>query len=214
MFQSAFVAAILVGRVLAGGLSDVAAPIITREDFMEGSIRRYVEDADTIKRDAESSIGRRQSTASPATGMTVGQWDAQTQAACTSTLAKLNGKATNDAGMAVCYNIAQWNDTDGSFKADLRLFKVSPPTGQFTNIPAQDVKINLTYVGANATLVDSAEIGRRAVLDGRSEPVSLISWPKRNIDKRQAVPAAPALQGAYAFIGQIKPELRTANSSE
>jgi len=206
MFQSAFVATLFLGQVLAGGLGDVGAPLIKRDDFMEGSIRRYAEDVESIKRDSISSVVRRQS-GTPATGMTVAAWDAQTQLACTSTLEKLNGKASNDAGMAVCYNIPLLNSTTGAFQADLRLFKVAEPTGQFANIPAQNVQVGLTYIGAQVQPIDKTQIGRRDVEGRNEEGFSLISWPKRsNIEARQAK-ATPALVQAYAFTGFINKDL-------
>jgi len=205
MLQSAFVATLFLGQVFAGAIGDVAAPLIKRDEFMEGSIRRYAEDV--------ASIVRRQS-GTPATGMTVAAWDAQTQLACSSTLAKLNGKASNEAGMAVCYNIPQLNSTTGAFQADLRLFKVAEPTGQFANIPTQDVQVGLMYIGAQVQPIDKSQIGRRE-MEGRSDGiVSLISWPKRsNVEARQAT-TTPVLVQAYAFNGLINKDLIGASMTE
>jgi len=206
MFKFAFVATLFLGQALAGAIGDVAAPLITREDFMEGSIRRYAEDVNSVKRNSVSSISRRQS-GTMATGMTVAAWDAQTQLACTDSLAKLNGKASNDAGMAVCYNIPQLNNSTGEFQADLRLFKVSEPVGEFANIPAQDVQVGLTYIGAQVKPIDKSELGRRELNDRGDGIVSLISWPKRSkVAARQAT-TMPVIVQAYAFNGLINKDL-------
>lgn len=157
-------------------------------------MRRYVDEI-------VDPIERRQST-QPTLNVT--QWDGQTMAACISALEMLNGKASNDAGMAVCYNLPFLDNTTGVFQADLRLFTISPPTGKFANIPSQNVQVALSYVGATVSPVNSSAIGRR------EEGKSLISWPRSAKDKRQAA-SIPTMAQAYAFVGQINKDLLGTN---
>jgi hypothetical protein len=192
MWRPALAASLLLlSQVSAGVIGDVGK-LVRRGDLIEEKMRRYV---DSIV----EPIERRESPPP----MNVAQWDAQTMAACTSALEMLNGKASNDAGMAVCYNLPFLDNSTGVFQADLLLFKISAPTGKFANIPSQDVMVALSYVGATASAVNASTIGRR---DGG---VSLISWPRSEMDKRQNT--VPTMAQAYAFVGQINKDLISTN---
>lgn len=181
MWQPAFATLLLVGQVSASVISNVG--IVRRDNSMEKTMRRYV--------DARiEPVQRRQSN--------VTEWDAQTMAACTTALETLNGKASNDAGMAVCYNLPFLDNSTGVFQADLRLYMISPPTGQFASISSQNVMVGLSYVGATVSAVNASTLGARS-----EEAVSLISWPRNA--KRQA--QAPTMIQAYAFVGQINKDL-------
>ncbi len=161
---------------------------------MEENMRRFV---DRIVEPME-----RRQMATPSTGINVTEWDAQTQAACTTSLEALNGVASNPSGMAVCYNLPYLDNSTGVFEADLRLFMIAAPTGTFTNIASSNVQVGLVYNGATVSAVNSSSLKRRSDVSG----TSLISWP-RGIDKR----AAPTLVQSYAFVGQVNKDLLTAN---
>ena len=166
-----------------------------RRDNKEELLRRYMEN---IIEDRRRSI-----TDAPATttATNVSDWNTQTEAACTQALNLLNGQATNPSGLAVCYNLPYVNNSTGVFKADLRLFNVSAPTGAFANIPNQDVQVGLNYQGATVSAVNMS------TLMARSEGVSLISWP-RAIQKRQSTNTTGTLNliQSYAFVGQMNKE--------
>jgi hypothetical protein len=188
MWQPALLASLLfLGQTSAGVIGDVGK-LVRRIDTLEESMRRYVESI-------VEPIERRQ----PGPTMNVTEWDAQTMAACTSALEMLNGKASNDAGMAVCYNLPFLDNSTGVFQADLRLFMISAPTGKFANIPNENISVALSYIGATASSLNTSSIGRR------DERVSLISWPRNKREKRQN--AVPMMQQAYAFVGQINKDL-------
>jgi hypothetical protein len=191
MWQSALVTSfLLLGQVSAGVLGD-AAYLVRRDRATEEKMRRYV---DSIV----EPIERRQST----TTTNVTEWDSQTMAACTNALEVLNGVANNPAGMAVCYNIPYLDNSTGVFQADLRLYTIASPTGDFANIASQNVQVGLSYVGATVSAVNGSTIMRRG------EAVSLISWPK---GKRQTGPV-PVMAQAYAFVGQINQNLLSSNT--
>lgn len=156
---------------------------------MDGEMRRFV---DSVVEPVE----KRQSTTS--TTMTVAEWDTETMAACTTALETLNGVASNAAGMAVCYNLPYLDNSTGVFQADLRLFTISAPTGNFVNIPQQNVMVGLSYAGATVSAVNNSAIGVTA----RSEGSSLISWP-RDLTEMNRRSTLPVMQQAYAFVGQI-----------
>ena len=71
--------------------------------------------------------------------------------ACDKALTALNGVASNPSGIAVCYNVLMLNTTTGFFQADVRLYKVAPPTGDWATLDDAPGKINagLRYMGAN-----------------------------------------------------------------
>lgn len=194
MWQPALATSLLfLSQVSAGIVGD--AGLLVRRDETEQQMRRYV---DSIV----EPIERRQATT---TTTNVTQWDAQTMAACTTALEALNGNASNPSGMAACYNLPYLDNSTGVFQADLRLFTISAATGDFANIPTQNVMVGLSYVGATVSAVNGSSIMRRGDL------VSLISWPRSadGMKKRQA--AVPTMAQSYAFVGQINQDLLTPN---
>lgn len=158
-------------------------------------MRRYV---DSIV----EPIERRQA-ASPTINIT--EWDAQTMAACTTALTALNGNASNPSGMAACYNLPYLDNSTGVFQADLRLFTISAPSGDFATIPTQNVMVGLSYVGATVSAVNASSLKRRRDL------VSLISWPRSENGMRKRQAAVPTIAQSYAFVGQINKDLLTPN---
>lgn len=189
----ALVSLLLVGQATAGILGNAAQLI--RRDGPEEAMRRYVE------RIVEP-IERRQTTTA---GMNVTQWNAETTALCTAQLEALNGVASNPSGMAVCYNLPALDNSTGVFTADLRLYMIAAPTGEFANIASTNVQVGLSYNGATVSAVNASTLARRA------EDTSLISWPRSElvVDKRAAM--IPMLVQSYAFVGQVNKDLLTAN---
>lgn len=163
---------------------------------MEESMKRYV---DSIIEPLE----RRQTPTIPSTGMNMTEWDATTQAACTTQLEALNGVASNPSGMAVCYNLPYLDSANGVFEADLRLYMVSAPSGAFVNIASSNVQVGLSYNGATVSAVNASSLVKRA------DATSLISWPRAvDLSKRAMV---PSLVQSYAFVGQVNQNLLSAN---
>ena len=196
IWHSALVASILlISQVSAAVLNDVATQSVRRHEIMDRSMRRY---ADSVV----VPIERRQ-TFSSSTNAT--QWDTETAAACTTALETLNGDAGNPSGMAVCYNVPYLDTSTGVFKADLRLYMVSPPSGDFANVSSQNVMVGLQYSGATVSAVNASSLRRRF------DRESLISWPRgvdeKEMEKRAA--ATPTLTQSYAFVGQINKDLVT-----
>ena len=145
----------------------------------------------------EERVERRQSATPPQ--MNVTMWNEQTQAACITALLMLNGIASNPAGMAVCYNLPYLDNSTGVFRADLRLYMISDPSGGFSDVPAQNVTVGLQYFGASVQTINPSELKKR----------DFSSWPstksESGIGKRAAT--APTLVQSYAFIGQINHNL-------
>ncbi|KAK7958070.1 hypothetical protein PG996_010488 [Apiospora saccharicola] len=90
----------------------------------------------------------------PTTGMNMQQWNTETLKACQDALAQLS-TATNPSGTAVCYNLPTLDTKTGAFMADLRLFQISQPNGDFTGIPAERIQVGLQYRGASVSPLQS-----------------------------------------------------------
>lgn len=59
-------------------------------------------------------------------------FDTAARLACAKALSN-RSEVVNPTGLAACYNIAFWNSTSGVFEVDVRLYRMSPPFGEFTN---------------------------------------------------------------------------------
>ncbi|KAI1206043.1 uncharacterized protein F4807DRAFT_243433 [Annulohypoxylon truncatum] len=129
--------------------------------------------------EVDDSLRRRQTTAAD---MNLTQWNTDTSAACESALSSLNA-ATNPSGTAVCYNLFSLDTNAGTFMADLRLFQVSTPSGDFQSIPPQEISVGLQYSGASVS------------------PVNSTNQTASTVGKRQS--SGPTALQTYMFIGQI-----------
>jgi hypothetical protein len=169
--------------------------LVRRVDSVEEAMKRYVNSiVEPVQRRQDANI-----TTTSMTGINITAWNEQTSAACTASLESLNGVASNPSGLSVCYNLPSLNNVTGVFEADLRLFSIAAATGDFANIPSQNVQVGLSYNGATVAPVNASSLKRR------SEAVSLISWP-RGLGKRAT---APTLLQQYSFVGRINQNLLT-----
>lgn len=71
--------------------------------------------------------------------------------ACLKALDAMNGQASNPSGIAVCYNVMQMDNTTGVFMADLRLYKIAAPTGDWATLDMKKVITSLSYLGADVS---------------------------------------------------------------
>ncbi|KAK4643998.1 hypothetical protein QC761_300840 [Podospora bellae-mahoneyi] len=76
------------------------------------------------------------------------RWNEEVNQACRDSLETLN-VASNPSGACICYNLPVLNNVTGTFEADLRLFQISPPTGDFQGIPQEQINVALSYNGAS-----------------------------------------------------------------
>ncbi|KAK4245864.1 hypothetical protein C7999DRAFT_33721 [Corynascus novoguineensis] len=86
------------------------------------------------------------------------QWDALANKACQEALSGMK-VATNPSGACVCYNLPLLNNQTGAFEADLRLFQLSEPTGDFERIPQESIQVELSYNGASVSQVKQQPAG-------------------------------------------------------
>lgn len=129
-------------------------------------------------------------------------WTALTHAACVSTLASLR-RSPNPAGSSVCFNLPSLDTNTGVFEADLRLYRVFPPTGAWEGVRAEDIDVS---VGFPSAMVDEI---REEDLRGMGLVGSV-----QDLRRRQQPPSGePELMQAYLLVGQIKPDQMKTNMS-
>ncbi|KAM0271371.1 hypothetical protein ACHAQH_009136 [Verticillium albo-atrum] len=119
--------------------------------------------------------------------MDMNAWEEETTSACRDSLAQLN-VASNPSGTGICYNLPSLDPATGVFEADLRLFKVSEPSGQFQGIPPENIEVGLSFAGASVSPVESSRIAggvRQSTKIKRAEVMDLLQ--------------------SYMFVGQINP---------
>jgi hypothetical protein len=138
---------------------------------------------------ASSMLQRRQSNSINLTpsssSMNMTQWNTETSTLCTSALQQLS-VASNPSGTAVCYNVPSLDTTTGTFMADLRLFQVSVPSGDFTNIPPQNIQVELQYKGASVSAVNQTIVQARGLEIRATSPTPLQTYMfVGQIDKTQ-----------------------------
>lgn len=193
---------LLVGQAAAGLLGS-ASGISTRTNDPDEIMRRYV---DSIISDSQfkSTLARRQAPAAPP-DLDTTKWNVQTAALCADQLARLGGVASNPSGMAVCYNLPALDNSTGVFMADLRVFMISPPTGEFTSISSANVQVGLLYTGATVSPLNAAGVVKRG-----AEIANSISWPQDVVVEKRAV-AIPTMVQQYMFVGQVNQDLLATN---
>lgn len=111
-------------------------------------------------------------------------WDATANAKCTEALLKLPS-ATNPTGTCVCYNLPALNNVTGVFEADLRLYQLSTPLGDFAGVPQSQIQVSLIYQGASVA------------------PIQQSAASIQSIGKRQDGQKQLRLLQTYLFAGQI-----------
>lgn len=126
-------------------------------------------------------------------------WDALANDACNVALSHLP-EASNPSGTCICYNLPALDNTTGTFEADLRLYQISSPKGEFSDIPAQNIQVGLTYKGASVSPVSATTASQKVVskvVAARQENVALQN-------------SSLKLLQTYLFVGQIdKTEMKT-----
>jgi hypothetical protein len=193
LWQAAITSSLLATGVSAG----IGSLIIDGMTRNSPSVERRMEEIAKASLRQRGFLEARQSTTGPASNVILNTdgtinmtaWDAQANEACSSALSHLP-EASNPSGTCVCYNLAALNNVTGTFKADLRLYQLSEPRGQFGGIPPEKIQVGLSYKGASVSPVSaqtaSGEVGAAAV------------------SPRQAdISANLKLLQSYLFVGQI-----------
>lgn len=128
-------------------------------------------------------------------------WDEKTESACSTALMNLHGVATNPSGLAACYNVQSLDIVIGSFEVDLRLYRISAPTGGWLKLDSSSVGVGLTYA--------SATIATTGPKKAKREDQSLPWFPAQrdeaaDIYIRRSIGAPPRRLESMAFVGTVE----------
>ena len=128
-------------------------------------------------------------------------WDEKTESACSSALIDLHGVATNPSGLAACYNIQSLDVVTGSFEVDLRLYRISAPTGGWLKLDSSSLGVGLTYVSATISTIGPKKAKRE------DQP---LQWFPAQRDEaadiyiRRSTGAPPRRLESMAFVGTVE----------
>lgn len=131
-------------------------------------------------------------------------WNSQTKAACEAALRNLNGKASNPAGVAVCYNLPGLDSSTGAFQVDLRLYRVAAPAQGWKAVFDQTVSVALYYPGATVASQDTDK-WRRDVRPAVWDPVKSVKAV--DLGRRTNDANLPQILQAFHLIGQINADM-------
>ena len=129
-------------------------------------------------------------------------WEAQTSAACSAAMMKLNMQPSNPAGISVCYNLPFLDNTTGVFEAELRMYNLSAPIDPWVGVTTKDMQIALSYVGAMVQSANSTIFKRDEGEDG----------VLMDLEERQTGTMTPVVIKRY--VGKINQNLMGSASSE
>jgi hypothetical protein len=93
------------------------------------------------------------------------KWNAQAEQACMTSVMNLRGKSSNPAGLAVCYNVPYLDEAKGTFEAELRMYNISMPSGDFVGVTPAMMMVTLQYQGATIQASNGALPVKRALID-------------------------------------------------
>ena len=197
-WQTAFAASLLATGARAG----VGALMADGASRNSPSVDRLIRDVAKAQLQAGDSIPvirARQSMGSNVVlnqdgSINMTEWDALANLACNEALSNLP-EASNPSGTCICYNLPALDNITGTFEADLRLYQLSDPSGQFAGIAPENIQVGLSYRGASVSPVTTQTASRIVTTRQNSLPNTNPSANTNTGQLRQ-------LQ-TYLFVGQI-----------
>lgn len=208
MLWQTFVASSLLATGVRAGIGSLIIDGMTRNS---PSVERRMEEIAKANLRSRGYLEARQSTTQSMTGpasnvilnqdgtINMTAWDAQANDACNVALSHLP-EASNPSGTCICYNLPALDNVTGTFEADLRLYQLSAPSGQFSGIPPQNIQVGLSYRGASVSPVSARTASEKVV-------VSAVA-PRQN--SAANVNTDLKLLQTYLFVGQIDKTKMTA----
>lgn len=149
----------------------------------------------------------RQSSSTPLTAdgsIDMEAWNAAANTACRDALKGIQ-EATNPSGTCVCYNLPLLNNQTGTFEADLRLFQISSPRGEFQGIPPDKIEVELSYNGASVSEVNGQPV----------PPVRLkLRQAADTTNTNNTTGGDLPLIKSYLFVGQVDQDRMSSNGTD
>ena len=128
-------------------------------------------------------------------------WNTATDKACMDALSLLS-QSTNPSGNCICYNLPSLDADGGVFEAELRLYKVSTPREEFTDVKPEDVGVKVLYASADVSMINSngtGSLGANGTADG--------------VDLGKRADDGPTLLKTYMLVGKIHSDKMASNLS-
>lgn len=94
-------------------------------------------------------------------GLDLEKWTTETVQMCAAALNSTT-TATNPAGVAACWNLPVVLRDSGVFVADLRIFRVAKPTGDWVNVNLSSYDVLIEYDGSAAIQARNLTVGEVA----------------------------------------------------
>ncbi|KAK0723398.1 hypothetical protein B0T26DRAFT_642955 [Lasiosphaeria miniovina] len=196
IWQTALVASLLASGAQAG-IGSLVAEGMTRGN---PSVVRRLQEIAKLTLVSRGFLDERQTPTvdsntvfSPDGTINMTAWDDQANKACNAALKDLK-LASNPSGAVICYNLPALNNVTGTFEADLRLYQLNEPTGDFAGIPPEKIQVGLTYKGASVSPVTSQTASTKVVAARQAAAGTAV----------EATGNGPLkLLQTYLFVGQI-----------
>jgi hypothetical protein len=128
------------------------------------------------------------------------EWEDKTKAACDSAMQKLEGRASNPSGLAVCYNLPYLNNQTGVFQADLRMYNISTPIDPWLGITSANVNLTLSYLGATVNVTGAHSKREVTISSIKERGISNVLVERQNGN-------APTQLKVIMYVGRINDNL-------
>ncbi|KAI9890981.1 MAG: hypothetical protein M1814_003482 [Vezdaea aestivalis] len=132
-------------------------------------------------------------------GFTPGLWDSLTMRACTEALEPFRKAAATPSGLAMCYNLPFLDNSTGVFQSELRIFRVTDPSGLWIAINESSVRLGLSF--PDATIQASTVPGFAS-----TAPKNLVPLDDRAVALRKRREEASILH-IFHFVGQLSKDV-------
>lgn len=191
---------LLTATTLLSATAVLTTQILNAEDVLSRSYASISTDAFLVRRQDDPSSGGEDNVGGGLFNATT--WTADTHAACQSTLSSLR-RSPNPSGSSVCFNLPSLDTATGVFEADLRLYRVFPPSGPWEGVEPQDVDVGVAFPSAMVTAITEEDV----------KGMGLVGQV-RGLERRQSQSdGEPELMQAYLLVGQIKEDQMRENMS-
>lgn len=175
--------------------------IVSANDILRTPYTSLIDGHDLTSRQESPSRAQADNGGSSGGSVNLTSWASDTTRACNATLANLS-RVNSESGMSVCFNIPTLDANNGTFEADLRLYRVTPPRGPWVDVDPRDVNVNVAFPFARVRSVSENELAGMGLMG------DLIA---RQVDRDAGDASLPEQVQSYMLAGQINKANMTAN---
>ncbi|KAL2037549.1 hypothetical protein N7G274_009661 [Stereocaulon virgatum] len=138
-------------------------------------------------------------------------WSSLVDVACSKALTLSEGHASNPSSVSLCYNVRTFESVKGTFEAELRLYRIAAPRGDWMRLNGKGIEVGVEFNQALVTM-----IGRRSGKRG----IATVEMPlverdeARDMWRRRAGGVAPMMLQDISLTGFIDGNLTVDGISE